>query len=144
MLKDEACGAWMKSAGIDFDGIELRGYGKQEEIRKVLFEEADIFCSPTLEESFGMVFVEAMAQGVPCVGGEKSGAVPWVMGDGGVVCDVTNPEKLAECIEYVMGDSELRKKLSDGGRRRVKEMFDIDRIVAMYEKELEKISKENS
>lgn len=144
MLKDEACGAWMKSNGIDFDGIELRGYGKQEDIRKVLFEEADVFCSPTLEESFGMVFVEAMAQGVPCVGGEKSGAVPWVMGDGGVVCDVTNPEMLAGCIERVMGDCGLRKQLSTNGLRRVKENFDIAKIVEMYEKELEKISKENS
>ena len=117
---------------------------QQEEIRKILFEEADLFCSSTLEESFGMVFLEAMAQGVPCIGGEKSGAVPWVMGDGGVTCDVTKPEKLAECIERVMGDCDLRKKLSMNGLRRVKDNFDIDKIVETYEKELEKISKENS
>jgi len=75
--------------------------------------------------------------------GEKSGAVPWVLGCcqsgnscGGVVCDVTNPDKLEECIEHLMDDWELRKKLSVGWIRRVKEMFDIERVVDTYESEL--------
>ena len=140
MLKDGACGAWMKSNGIAFHGIELRGYCKQEEIRKVLFEEADVFCSPTLEESFGMVFLEAMAQGVPCIGGENSGAVSWVMGDGGVVCDVTKPEKLEECIERVMEDKRLRERLSASGISRVREVFGLERIVRMYEDELARVA----
>ena len=104
------------------------------------FCRADIFCSPTLEESFGQVFLEAMAQGVPCIGGEMSGAVPWVMGEGGVVCDVTKPEKLAECIERMMGNVELREKLSEGGLRRVREMFDIEKSVQMYETELKRLA----
>ena len=115
-----------------------QGMVSREELDRVLREEADLFVSPSLEESFGMVFVEAMRFGVPCIGGEKSGAVPWVVGEGGVVCDVTKPEKLAECIERVMGDKELRKKLGDGGRQRVREMFDIEKVVDMYERELVK------
>lgn len=113
-----------------------QGMVSREELDRVLREEADLFVSPSLEESFGMVFVEAMRFGVPCIGGEKSGAVPWVIGEGGVVCDVTKPEKLAECIERVMGDRELQKKLGDGGRQRVREMFDIEKVVDMYEREL--------
>lgn len=140
------------------------GQISREEIDRILHEEADLFVSPSLEESFGMVFVEAMRLGVPCIGGEKSGAVPWVLGcegmrdegwgmrdeiggmrddregmAGGVVCDVTRPEKLAECIEKVMGDEELRKRLSEGGIRRVKEMFDIEKVVDLYERELERV-----
>ncbi len=87
-----------------------------------------------------MVFVEAMSQGVPCIGGDKSGAVPWVMGDGGVVCDVTKPDKLAECIERVMGDNALRKRLSEGGVQRVRKMFNIERIVDMYETKLQSLA----
>ena len=141
MQDDGACGVWMKSKGFSTEGIDLRGYGKQEEIRKVLLEEADVFCSPTLEESFGQVFLEAMAQGVPCIGGERSGAVPWVIGGGGVVCDVTDSTKLAECIECVMMDAGWRKRLSEEGKRRVEEMFDIEKVVDMYELELRKIAK---
>ena len=135
-----------------------QGMATRDELDRVLREEADLFVSPSLEESFGMVFVEAMRFGVPCIGGEKSGAVPWVIGAevdcgqllvdsdtnhqslttnaGGVVCDVTRPDKLAECIEYVMGNVELRKKLSEGGRKRVRNMFDIEKVVDMYNNSL--------
>lgn len=117
-----------------------QGMVTRAELDRVLSEEADLFVSPSLEESFGMVFVEAMRFGVPCIGGEKSGAVPWVIGDGGVVCDITKPQKLAECIEHVMCDAELRKKLSECGRKRVREMFDIEKVVDMYEAELKKVA----
>lgn len=118
------------------------GMATREELDRVLKEEADVFCSPSLEESFGMVFVEAMIQGVPCVGGEKSGAVPWVMGKGGVTCDVTKPEKLAACLEDLMLDYEKRKQLSKAGIKRVREMFDIEKTIDAYERELARIAKE--
>lgn len=140
-VTDEVAGEWLRNNGISDEGVELMGLRRQDEIQQMLVQEADVFCSPTLEESFGQVFLEAMAQGVPCIGGEKSGAVPWVIGDGGVVCDVTKPEELAECIEKVMGDYELRRKLSEGGMRRVREMFNIEKVVDMYESELRKIAR---
>lgn len=118
------------------------GLKTREELDRVLREEADVFCSPSLEESFGMVFVEAMLQGVPCVGGEKSGAVPWVMGEGGVMCDVTKPEALAACLEKVMLDYELRKKLSAAGVKRVVENFNINHVVDLYERELRRVAEE--
>ena len=117
-----------------------QGMVAKAELDRVLREEVDLLVSPSLEESFGMVFVEAMRFGVPCIGGEKSGAVPWVIGDGGVVCDVTRPEKLAKCIEKVMGGAELRKRLGERGKQRVKEMFDIEKVVDLYEAELKKVA----
>ena len=131
----------MENNEVPADGIELLGYKTQPEIKALLSNDIDVFCSPTLEESFGQVFLEAMAYGVPCIGGEKSGAVPWVLGDGGIVCDVTRPEKLADCIERVMENWELRKKLCEGGVRRVRDMFAIDKTVDKYESELRKIAK---
>lgn len=118
------------------------GLATRAELDRVLREEADVFCSPSLEESFGMVFVEAMLQGVPCVGGEKSGAVPWVMGEGGVTCDVTKPEKLAECLERVILDYDLRKHLSESGQKRVRELFNIEKAIDAYEEELMRVVKE--
>jgi glycosyltransferase involved in cell wall biosynthesis len=127
---------WMRQNGlghlIDNGSVELRGYGSPKCIREMLYEEADVFCSPSLEESFGMVFIEAMAQGVPCVGGENSGAVPWVLGDGGAVCDVTNPERLAQCIERLMLDYSMRKKLSENAVKNVRERFLMDSVVNRY------------
>lgn len=118
------------------------GLATRKELDRVLREEADVFCSPSLEESFGMVFVEAMLQGVPCVGGGKSGAVPWVICDGGVTCDVTNHKALADCLEKVMLDYEGRKKMSAAGVKRVVENFNIDRVVDLYERELKRVAEE--
>ncbi len=172
---------WMRQNGmgrlIDSGCIELRGYGSSEMIRRALQKEADVFCSPSLEESFGMVFIEAMAHGVPCVGGEKSGAVPWVLGidgfnhvenvervenpscspcstrlnekersessvAGGVVCNVTRPEKLAECIENLMLDYSARAKMSGNAVRNVKERFMMTAVVKRYIAALENVVKQ--
>ena len=137
---------WMRQIGLgyllDSGSVELRGYGTSKNIRQSLWNEADIFCSPSLEESFGMVFIEAMAMGVPCVGGEKSGAVPWVIGDGGVVCDVTKYEKLAECIESLMLDYTTRKTMSDKAVMNVKKRFMMDAVVKRYIAVLENVVNE--
>lgn len=130
--RGEAAEQFMAGRGLPTDGIEFRGFQTREQLDAALAQEADVFCSPTLEESFGLVFIEAMAQGVPCVGGERSGAVPWVMGEGGVTCDVTKPERLAECLEKVMLDEGLRKRLSAGGFARVKSEFSLDTCVDRY------------
>ena len=134
---------WMRQTGlghlIDSGCTELRGYGSSEIIRGALQEEADIFGSPSLEESFGMVLIEAMAQGVPCVGGEKSGAVPWVIGDGGVVCDVTRPEKLAACIENLMLDRVVRAKMSNNAVKNVEKRFMMNAVVKRYIAALENV-----
>lgn len=123
---------FMAERGLPTDGIEFRGFQTREALDRALAQEADVFCSPTIEESFGLVFIEAMAQGVPCVGGERSGAVPWVMGEGGVTCDVTRPERLAECLERVMLDADLRRRLGAAGFARVKAEFSLDACVDRY------------
>jgi glycosyltransferase involved in cell wall biosynthesis len=65
--------------------------------------EADVLLHTALEESFGVVLVEALALGLPVVGGLHSGAVPWVLaGDSlgkspcAVLIDVTSAQAVAE------------------------------------------------
>src|SRR5690606_12176833 len=45
------------------------------------YRRADVFCLPTRFEPFGIVFVEAMHFGVPCVGPD-AWAVPEIIDDG--------------------------------------------------------------
>ena len=138
LSQDGQAGKYLRNHKMHIECLELRGLAPRSEIDRILRENADLFVSSSREESFGMVFVEAMRFGVPCIGGEKSGAVPWVIGEGGIVCDVTSPDKLADCIVRVMGDAELRKRLSERGKRHVRKMFDIEKVVDMYEVELKK------
>ncbi|KHJ38165.1 putative poly(glycerol-phosphate) alpha-glucosyltransferase [Pedobacter glucosidilyticus] len=75
-------------------------------------EDAHLFLHTALEESFGVVLIEAMSFGVPVVGGEDSGAVPWVINQKELLVDVTNPKVIAQKIFELINDSSLYKKLS--------------------------------
>jgi phosphatidylinositol alpha-1,6-mannosyltransferase len=60
-----------------FDRVRFTGWVSDAE-RARLLGEADVFCLPSAQEGFGIVFLEAMAAGRPCVGA-AAGAVPEVL-----------------------------------------------------------------
>lgn len=58
-----------------------------------LYRSADVFLHMSLFESFGNVFVEAMASGLPIVGHDTS-RLRWIVGDGPFLCDTEEPGAL--------------------------------------------------
>ena len=86
----------------------------------------------SLEESFGMVLVEAMAYGVPVVAGQASGAVPWVVGDGGILVDVTSVEAIANAVNRLISDPTLYEQLSARAVAIVAERFPLAKIADQY------------
>jgi glycosyltransferase involved in cell wall biosynthesis len=83
-----------------------------------------------LREQFGRVLVEAMACGVPVVGSDLGG-IPLVMGDAGLVCPPGDAAALADRIAELRDDPELRAGMRREGLRRVAELYDWDRVVAV-------------
>jgi glycosyltransferase involved in cell wall biosynthesis len=81
---------------------------------------ADVFAFPTLSDSFGLVQLEAMACGVPVISTPNCGAV---VRDGidGFVTPVRDAEALADRIETVVTNRELRAELSANARARAQE-----------------------
>jgi glycosyltransferase involved in cell wall biosynthesis len=72
---------------------------------------------PLHREQFGRVLVEAMAAGVPVIG-SSSGAIPEVIGDAGLLVPERDPARLAEAIQSVLSDADLRQTLiARGGDR---------------------------
>ena len=126
--------AWANKHSVSTKNIIFMGLQTQSEIRRLMIEEADVFCSPTLEESLGMVFLEAMSCGCPCVGGNKSGAVPWVLNNGnaGILTDVKNYVTLAHDIEKLMLDHKRRRELSTAAFMHIKNNFMLDDLIARY------------
>lgn len=84
---------------------------------------ATIFVHPSLEESFGMTVAEAMAHGLPVVGGARAGGVPWVLGGCGVVVDVRDPTKIAGAICSLLGDRSIGLRLGEAAARRARATF---------------------
>ncbi len=73
---------------------------------------------PNWKEQFGRVLVEAMASGVPVVG-SNSGAIPGVIGDGGLVFPEGDIPALTDALRRLQTDADLRQALGSAGRARV-------------------------
>jgi glycosyltransferase involved in cell wall biosynthesis len=123
---------WARREGLD-DGVVFDGPVPHERVR-ALMAEADVLVHPSLEESFGMVLVEAMAQGLPVVAGRSSGAVPWVLGGGrgGVLTEVTSPQALARAVLDLLRDGERWRHYSRAGYALADAEFRMERVVERY------------
>lgn len=122
---------WAKSQNL-VDGVHFMGTQPYSVLLSKLAE-SDLLLHPALEETFGMSIVEAMAQGVPVVGGRVSGAVPWIIGDGGAITDVTSASAIAATIAVLLSDSALYFACGQRARVRVSEQFSADQVAAAYE-----------
>lgn len=123
--------------GPDLARLELRarelGLGRRVEfLGHVAFDRlageyrrADIFCLPSLQEGFGIVFLEAMAAGLPIVAA-RAAAVPELVSDGesGILVAPDSPGDLAAALDRLLSDPEERHRLGETGRRQVT-LFDV-------------------
>jgi glycosyltransferase involved in cell wall biosynthesis len=72
------------------------------------FRKADVFVLPTLEDTWGMVVLEAMTFGKPILCSKWAGASELVVeGENGYLFDPYNPEELAELMRRFLNDPEL-------------------------------------
>lgn len=80
-------------------GIEFLGPLTYQDVLAQMLE-FDVLVHPSREESFGSTLIEAIAQGTAVIGGDSSGAVPWVLDHGrcGWLTDVSKPTALGETI----------------------------------------------
>ena len=69
-------------------------------------------------EGFGVPVIEAMTLGLPVVA-NRAGALPEVVGDGGLLVDATDPYALAGAVAGVLGQPALKEELARAARRRV-------------------------
>ena len=84
----------------------------------------------SLWEGLGLVFLEAMAAGLPVLASDVS-AVPEVVlgGETGILVPPRDAGRLGEEMLRLCADGELRRRLAEAGRRRVRERFGLDRMV---------------
>jgi glycogen synthase len=103
--------------------IELTGY-VDDATRERLVAEADVFAAPSLYESFGLIFLEAMRVAVPVIG-TTAGGIPEVVEDDttGILVPPKDSDRLAEAILRLLRSEEERMRLAAAGRASFVEKF---------------------
>ena len=73
------------------------------------------YTTETWKEQFGLVLAQAMLAAVPCIG-SSSGAIPDVIGPGGIVFQEKNIDELTTALVQLLTDSELRSSFGEAAR----------------------------
>ncbi|WP_202171317.1 N-acetyl-alpha-D-glucosaminyl L-malate synthase BshA [Bacillus sp. USDA818B3_A] len=120
----------VRQLGLEKNVIFL---GKQENLEE-LYSISDLLLLLSEKESFGLVALEAMACGVPCIGTDVGG-IPEVIQQGvsGYICKVGDIDDISEKAVSLLNDPDLHKSMSFESLELVKNKFKADQIVEQYE-----------
>jgi len=96
-----------------------------------LYDQSIIMVHPSIEESFGNTIIEAMSRKVAVIGGQNSGAVPFLLQNGknGILTNVMSVNSIKERIDYLLMDDEKRIMCVDNAYQYVKNNFSQDLII---------------
>jgi len=113
------------------DRVHFHGRLTQEEIARLL-QIADVVVTPSVPTSIGrregipVVLMEAMSSGLPVVASGISG-IPELVEDGqsGLLVPPRNAAALADALQKLSADEELRRRMGQVGREKVLREFNL-------------------
>jgi glycosyltransferase involved in cell wall biosynthesis len=111
----------------------VRFAGYQEDVVSA-YAAIDVFVLPSRDEGFGLVFLEAMAMGVPVVGTRVIGSEDAV-DDGvtGLLVPYANPAALATAVRSILDTPELAGRLREAAADRVRRVYSREQCAAQVE-----------
>lgn len=94
-----------------------------------VFQAADIFVMPELQQGSRMVLLDAMATGIPVVSTAIDGVAHIVMdGKTGVLAPAGDPQRLAEKISELLQHPDDARQIGENGRKHVAANFQISQM----------------
>jgi glycogen synthase len=117
---------WLRR--VHFHGIIAEGELRQH------YQLCDLFVAPSLFESFGLIYHEAMQYGKAVVGC-RTGGIPEVVADGieGLLVEPGNVDELQAALAQLMNDSGLRERMGVAGALRVHHQQNYHTMAARIE-----------
>jgi glycosyltransferase involved in cell wall biosynthesis len=105
--------------------IDLGTVSEQEKVN--LLHLAQVLVLPSRFEAFGIVFLEAWACGTPVIGA-ATGAIPSVIGEGGLTFPYGDASRLAEQLRTILHNQNLAHAMVLRGQQRLRSRFTWDHI----------------
>jgi len=96
------------------DRIRFAGWLSDAELDG-LYRAATVLVFPSLAEGFGLPVLEAMVRGTP-VACSNTTSLPEIAGEAALLFDPLDVEAITDAIRRLLGDADLRRRLSDAGR----------------------------
>jgi glycosyltransferase involved in cell wall biosynthesis len=105
---------------------------------RIIMRQALMFVLPSLSEGFGVVILEAMASGIPCIGSRVGGIPDLITPDTGILVDPMNSQAIADAMRYLLENPDKRKMMSTCARLRSIQDYDwlivAKRYIEVYKK----------
>lgn len=106
---------------LEQEGIHLLGDLKTEQLA-YYYNICDIFCMPSKFEAYGLVFIEALIYGLPCIG-RNAYEMPYFIQDGetGYLLEHDNSEELAELMLDLLHNSKIKRNVMQNRQKYIDE-----------------------
>lgn len=109
-------------AGGVADRVQIVGHVSQEELLSY-YRSADVLVGPSLYETFGLVYIEAMAMGLPVIASTTGASPEIVTPASGLIVPPDDIDALAAAMTRLAFQPELRKSMGEMGRQLVLEKY---------------------
>jgi glycosyltransferase involved in cell wall biosynthesis len=104
--------------------------------KRDFYSAIEVFALPSRSDSFGLVLLEAWANGVPCVAYRAGGVAEVVRHDqDGLLAPCGEVTELARHLECLVRDDELRRRLGQAGQERVRHEHQWEDKLLLVERE---------
>ncbi|MGD2176120.1 MAG: glycosyltransferase [Candidatus Brocadiaceae bacterium] len=129
------------TADLDWPVLDL-GMVHSDRLLAAAYSAADVFVGPSRAESFGLVFAESAACGLPAVA-FRTTAIPGIVRHGrtGLLARPFDVRELARNLHTLLTDTEVRDRMSSECRAVAESEFDYrlmtGRYLRVYEEKLE-------
>lgn len=121
------------SAGLT-GRVRLTGFVEDDALLAAAFRDARLLVLPSEYEAFGLVLLEALAQGTPVVA-SRVGGIPEFVPDGraGRLVPPNSAAELAPALIALWDDEEARRRMGEYGRSQVVPQYSWERVVTELE-----------
>jgi glycosyltransferase involved in cell wall biosynthesis len=120
-----------KEYGLE-SAVKFLGYCPNEQL-PALYHANDVFILTSLAESFGIVFLEAMASGLPVIGARTGGIPAIVSHENGILVEPGAVAEIKKAIVKMKNSPDLRNSMALENRRKVLGQYSWQSVAEMYQ-----------